>query len=51
MSEEIHVEMTGSGLPSGSGGEASRVEGARESTTTETEAVRSSGKMPKQDEV
>ena len=60
------VEMTGSGLPSGSGEEASRGEGARESTRTETEAARSSGetlqtgqenpckqrqKMPKQDEV
>ena len=60
------VEMTGSGLPSGSGGEASRGEGARESTRTETEAAGSSGetsqlgsgepmqtgqKMPKQDEV
>ena len=37
------VEMAGSGLPSGSGGEASRGEGARESTRTETEAARSSG--------
>ena len=37
------VEMTGSGLPSGSGGEASRGEGARESTRTETEAARSCG--------
>ena len=37
------VEMTGSGLPSASGGEASRGEGARESTRTETEATRSSG--------
>ena len=37
------VEMTGSGLPSGSVGEASRGEGARESTRTETEAARSSG--------
>ena len=37
------VEMNGSGLPSGSGGEASRGEGARESTRTETEAARSSG--------
>ena len=37
------VEMDGSGLPSGSGGEASRGEGARESTRTETEAARSSG--------
>ena len=36
------VEMTGSGLPSGSGGEASQCEGARESTRTETEAARSS---------
>ena len=35
------VEMAGSGLPSGSGGEASRSEGARESTRTETEAARS----------
>ena len=34
------VEMTGSGLPSGSGGEASLGEGARESTRTETEAAR-----------
>ena len=40
------VEMTGSGLPSGSGGEASRGEGARESTRTETEAARSSGETP-----
>ena len=38
--------MTGSGLPSGSGGEASRGEGARESTRTETEAARSSGEIP-----
>ena len=37
------VEMAGSGLPSGSGGKASRGEGARESTRTETEAARSSG--------
>ena len=37
------VEMTGSGLPSGSGAEASRGEGARESTRTETEAARSGG--------
>ena len=37
------VEMAGSGLPSESGGEASRGEGARESTRTETEAARSSG--------
>ena len=37
------VEMTGSGLPSRSGGEASRGEGARESTRTETQAARSSG--------
>ena len=37
------VEMVGSGLPSGSGGEAPRDEGARESTRTETEAARSSG--------
>ena len=37
------AEMVGSGLPSGSGGEAPRDEGARESTRTETEAVRSSG--------
>ena len=37
------VEMAGSGLPSGSGGDASRGEGARESTRTETEAARSSG--------
>ena len=36
------VEMAGSGLPSGSGGEASRGEGARESTRTETEAAKSS---------
>ena len=35
--------MVGSGLPSGSGGEAPRDEGARESTRTETEAVGSSG--------
>ena len=35
--------MAGSGLPSGSGGEESRGEGARESTRTETEAMRSSG--------
>ena len=41
ISEEIQdVEMTGSGLPSGSGGEASRGEGAPESTRTETEAAR-----------
>ena len=40
------VEMTGSGLPSGSGGEGSRGEGARESTRTETEAARSSGETP-----
>ena len=39
------VEMTGSGLPSGSGGEASRGEGARESTRTETEAARRSGEI------
>ena len=57
------VEMTGSGLPLGSGGEASRGEGARESTRTETEAVekllslgqenpcKRRQKMPKQDEV
>ena len=60
------VEMAGSGLPSRSGGDASRGEGARESTRTETEAARrmekllSLGqenpckwrqKMPKQDEV
>ena len=37
------VEMAGSGLPSESGGEASRGEGAREFTRTETEAARSSG--------
>ena len=37
------VEMAGSGLPSGSGGEASRGEGARESARTGTEAARSSG--------
>ena len=37
------VEMVGSGLPSGSGGEAPRDEGARVSTRTETEAARSSG--------
>ena len=41
-----HVEMIGSGLPSGSGGEASRGEGARESTRTETEAARSGGEAP-----
>ena len=35
--------MVGSSLPSGSGGEAPRDEGARESTRTETEAARSSG--------
>ena len=40
------VEMTGSGLPWGSGGEASRGEGARESTRTETEAARNSGETP-----
>ena len=40
------VEMTGSGLPSESGGEASRGDGARESTRTETEAARSSGETP-----
>ena len=40
------VEMTGSGLPWGSGGEASRGEGARASTRTETEAARSSGETP-----
>ena len=47
------VEMALSGLPSGSGGEASRGEGARESTRTETEAARSSGGtlQTKQDEV
>ena len=56
------VEMAGSGSPSGSG-EASRGEGARESTRRGTEAARSSGetlqdnpckrfqKMPTQDEV
>ena len=38
--------MTGSGLPWGSGGEASRGEGARASTRTETEAARSSGETP-----
>ena len=58
--------MAGSGPPSESGGEASRGEGARESTRTETEAARISGetlqpgqenpckrrqKMPKRDEV
>ena len=37
------VEMLGSGLPSGSGGEAPRDEGARKSTRTGTEAARSSG--------
>ena len=37
------VEMAGSGLPSGSGGEASRGEGARESTRAKAEAARSSG--------
>ena len=37
------VEVTGSVLPSGSGGEVSRGEGTRESTRTETEAARSSG--------
>ena len=37
------VEMTGSGSPSGSGGEASRGESARKSTRTETEGARSSG--------
>ena len=37
------VEMAGSGLPSGSGGEASRDEGARASTRTGTEAARNSG--------
>ena len=37
------VEMTGSGLPSGSGGEASHGEGARESRRTEAKAARSSG--------
>ena len=40
------VEMTGSGLPSGSGEEASRGEGTRESTRTETEAARSGGETP-----
>ena len=40
------VEMTGSGLPSGSGGETSRGEGTRESTKTDTEAARSSGETP-----
>ena len=61
------VEMVGSGLPSGSGGEAPGDEGARVSTRTGTEAARSSGetlqpgsgenpckrrqKMPKRDEV
>ena len=43
-----HVEMTGSGLPWGSGGEASRGEGARESTRTEKEAARSGGGEPMQ---
>ena len=38
--------MTGSGLPSGSGGKASRGESARESRRTETEAARSSGETP-----
>ena len=38
--------MTGSGLPSGSGGEAPRDESARESTRTETEAMRNSGETP-----
>ena len=37
------VEISGSSPPSGSGGEASRGEGARESMRTETGAVRSSG--------
>ena len=37
------VEVAGSGLPSGSGGEASRDEGARASTRTRTEAARNSG--------
>ena len=36
------VEMIGSGLPSGSAGEAPRDEGARESTRTGTEAAGSS---------
>ena len=36
------VEMVGSGLPSGRGGEAPRDEGARESTRTGTEAASSS---------
>ena len=40
------VEMVGSGFPSGSGGEAPRDEGARESTRTGTEAARSSGDPP-----
>ena len=40
------VEITGSGLPLGSGGEASRRQGGRESTRTETEAARSSGETP-----
>ena len=34
------VDMTGSGLPSGSGGEASHGEGARESRKTEAKAAR-----------
>ena len=58
------VEMVGSGLPSGRGGEAPRDEGARESTRTGTEGVverpsslgqenpcKRRQKMPKRDEV
>ena len=37
------VEMAGSGLATGSGGEASQGEGARESTRTDTQVVRRSG--------
>ena len=40
------VEVVGSGLPSGSGGEAPRDEGAREPTRTGTEAANSSGETP-----
>ena len=40
---DLDVERVGSGLPSGSGGEAPRDEGARESTRTGAEAARSSG--------
>ena len=40
------VEMVGSGLPAGSGGDAPRVGGGEGSTRTETEAAGSSGDEP-----